>query len=167
MLNNLRKDEPKLPKVTAMPMPIKPHSKPDQIAPNHPAVAQHIAQFNDMAHELDRMRADRDRLANELEIERRVNAELQHTVDGERQLKEKYQRYAVKADTYFNTLATTAMQARDESQQAALAEPPKEIEPPITAEELEVGIGIVAAKLQAEKGEIAAKFAPKREGEQS
>jgi septal ring factor EnvC (AmiA/AmiB activator) len=145
-----RKDDPKLPRVAPMPT-VRPHSKPDQIAPTHPAVAQHVAQFNDMAHDLDSARAECSRLHNELEIERRTNAELQHTIDAERSQKERFQRYAVALNTHVATLHAIAAQALDESQKAALAEPPKKIEPPISADEMEAGVA-----------EIAAKFAPKQ-----
>lgn len=142
-----------LPKIATIPMPQPIKHQQTKIGANHPAVAEHIAQFNEMANELDRLRADNARLANELEIERRVNNELQHSVDVERNQKERYQRYAVRADSFFEQLASTATQARDESHRmAAAAEPPKPLEPPPAIDELEAGVA-----------EIAKKFAPKQE----
>jgi hypothetical protein len=153
LMGNKDNGKQPLPKVAVMPSPPRPKHQHTDIGANHPAVAEHIARFNEMAIELDRLRADNARLANELEIERRVNNELQHSVDVERNQKERYQRYAVRADSFFEQLATTANQARDESHRmAAAAEPPKPLEPPPSVDELEAGVA-----------EIAKKFAPKQD----
>ena len=139
-----------MPKVASLAMP--PKMKP---VVNHPAVAEYISQWNDMANELDRVRADLERLRNELEIERRVNGELQHGIDGERAQKEKFQRYSIALNHHVATLHSIAAQALDESQKAAM-EPAKKLEaPPIGIDELEAGVA-----------EIAAKFGPRQhEGE--
>lgn len=132
-----------MPKVTPMPMPSK---KP---AVSHPAVASYVEEWNNMAHELDRTRAELDRLRNELEIERRVNGELQHGIDIERAQKEKFQRYSIALNHHVSTLHSIASQALDESHKAAMNEPTKKIE---QLDELEAGVA-----------EIAAKFSPKQE----
>lgn len=135
-----------LPKVAPMPMPTKIHAKP---AVSHPAVASYVEEWNNMAHELDRARADCERLRNELEIERRVNGELQHGIDNEREQKERFQRYSIALNHHVSTLHSIAGQALEESQRAAMSEPAKKIEPP-QFDELEAGVA-----------EIAAKFAPR------
>ena len=139
-----------MPKVATMPSIKMAQAKP---AADHPAVVEHIAKFNDMANELDRLRNHNNDLRTELEIARGSIHELQLTVDHERKEKERFQRYAVKADTYFDTLAETALRARDESHKIA-ADPPKQIGQPMNLDEMEAGVA-----------EIAAKFAPKQEQE--
>lgn len=136
-----------MPKVASLAMP--PKMKP---VVNHPAVAEYIVQWNDMANELDRVRADVDRLRNELEIERRVNSELQHGIDGERAQKEKFQRYSIALNHHVATLHSIAAQALDESQRAAVSEPAKKLEaPPISVDELEAGVAEIAAKFSPPK----------------
>ena len=151
-MTSLNSGKPEMPKVA--PMPIKPNPRPTPVSPNHPAVAAHIEQWNGMAAELDRLRAENEQLGNELEVERRHCHELQHMVDNERLQKEKFQRYAVKADTYFETLASTATMAREESYKMA-SEQQKKIEgPPLSVDELEAGVAEIAAKFAPRKDEL-------------
>ena len=140
-----------MPKVAPMPMPQRPtkHQHTD-IGANHPAVVAHVQAYNEMAHELDRLRADNARLGNELEIERRVNAELQHTIDAERAEKEKFQRYSVEMRTHAVDIHQKTGAMLEASRDAAI-HAPKSIEPP-PVDEIEAGVA-----------EIARKFAPKQD----
>lgn len=140
----------KLPKVTAMP-PVPP--PPQKANPNHPAVAEHIARWNDMAAELDRLRADNLQLHSELNVERRVNSELQHSVDCERREKEKYQRYCVEMRTHAIDVHSKTAAMLEAARDAAINEPPKQIQPP-EIDELEAGVA-----------EIARKFAPQADAQ--
>jgi hypothetical protein len=133
-----------LPKVA--PLPIRPKPQPQTIEPNHPAVAAHIEQFNVMARDLDDARSTIAGLRADLDVERRVNAELQHTIDEERGQKERFQRYAVALDAHVSNLHAIAGQALAESKQAALTTPPK-LEPPapIGADAMVAGIADLVA----------------------
>jgi hypothetical protein len=137
-----------MPKVANMP-PVPP--PPQKANPNHPAVAQHIQHWNEMADELDRLRADNLRLYNEIDVERRVNSELQHSVDVERAEKEKFQRYCVEMRTHAIDVHQKTAAMLEAARDAAVNEPPKQIQPP----EIDV--------LEAGVAEIARKFAPQQD----
>ena len=142
-----------LPKVAAMtPVPPPIRHQQTKVGPNHPAVAEHIATFNEMANELDRLRASNAQLHNEIEIERRVNAELQHTVDAERAEKEKFQRYSVEMRTHAVDIHQKTGLMLEASRDAAIQGTPKTIEPPPPVDEIEAGVA-----------EIARKFAPQQD----
>ena len=91
---------------------------------DHPAVREHIAHVSNMAYEIDKLRQERDQLRHDLDVERRFTAELQHSVDHERLEKERYQRYAVKSDSYLSQLAELALQAREGARDMAATAPP-------------------------------------------
>ena len=151
LIGNKDNGKQPMPKVAPMPMPQRAKHQHTDIGANHPAVVEHIAKFNDMAAELDRLRADNAQLANLLEIEKRINAELLHTCDAERAEKEKFQRYSVEMRTHAIDIHQKTGLMLEASRDAAINKLPERIEPP-PVDEIEAGVA-----------EIARKFAPKHE----
>ena len=153
-------------------MPLKPINPPPMQPPrptnakpagpvvNHPAVQEYISQWNQMAHEVDRLTAENRQLKYDLDCARNMITELQHISDHERAKKETYQRWATRFDTLAGEIAGLSKQLRDEARQAAAPEPeskqiegPAPIEEPLSAEELEQQVK-----------DIAKKFSPKSDG---
>jgi predicted RNase H-like nuclease (RuvC/YqgF family) len=135
---------------------------PNKPAPvvNHPAVHEYVSQWNQMAHEVDRLTAENRQLKYDLDCARHMITELQHISDHERAKKETYQRWATRFDTLAGEIADLSKQLRDEARQAAAPEPeskqiegPAPIEEPLSPEELEQQVR-----------DIAKKFSPKPDG---
>lgn len=91
--------------------------------PNHPAVAEYVAEWNRMAAENDKLRLDNLQLKYDLDCARHLIGELQHISDHERAKKEVHQRWAARFDTLAGEIAGLSNQLRDEARQAALPEP--------------------------------------------
>ena len=162
----------KIPAITADRAAMQPRPQPRPAdkpsAPvNHPAVAEYVTQWNKMAHDVDRLTTENQRLRYELDVAKQRIAELEHISDHERSKKEQFQFWAARFDTMagevvarMEEVAGLATTMRTEARRAAEPEQPQPepaaIEaPPVSPE---------PAQVEAEIAAIAKKFSPKTDG---
>ena len=165
--------KPKIPALTADRAAMQPRPQPRPAdkpgAPvNHPAVAEYVTQWNKMAHDVDRLSAENQRLRYELDVAKQRIAELEHISDHERSKKEQFQFWAARFDTMagevvarMEEVAGLATTMRTEARRAAEPEPEaNQIEgkldaPPVSPE---------PERVEQEIAAIAKKFASKTDG---
>lgn len=156
----VNKEKPVAPKIATMPaMPNgnKIHAPPRSTA-DHPAVAEHIARFNDMARELDHLRVQERELLNDLDLERRSNHNLQEMLAREVERADYFQRYAVEASTSLAHIENSASTAHRRAREVADRKQERiEATTPSTSD--------IAEQVENDIAQIAAKFAPKQEPE--
>ena len=140
-----------LPKVATMPPPAK-HRHSDV---PHPAVAEHLARFSDMARELDQLRGDNTKLLNDLDVERRHCHDLQNMLGRETERADYFQRYAVEAKTSLEHIKAAATTAHERALDVANHKQER-IEAPAVTDD-------IGNQVDAEIAAIAQKFAPKQE----
>jgi len=140
-----------LPKITNMPMPSK-HRHSDV---PHPAVAEHLARFSDMARELDQLRDDNNKLLGDLDVERRHNRDLQAMLGRETERADYFQRYAVEAKTHLEHIKASAITAHERALEVANHKQQR-VEAPAVS-------GAITDQVDNEIAAIAQKFAPKQE----
>lgn len=132
-----RKIEPTPPARTMVPMPRK---------DLHPAVQEHAANYSDMLHELDRITEDNQTLRNDIEVERRTNAELRRLLGAERSEKERYMRYAVAFRTHAANIVQSTKSIHELAMDCAEQTTPSEPEPQTALETIEDAIKQAAAQ---------------------
>jgi len=108
----------------------------------HPEAAKAAAIFSDTMNENQELRAKLNDVLNENKLLRSRLREMEHEVDHERGLKERFQRYAVTADTLIEAITRAAQQARDASRAASMEQerkaPPPAPHKPVSEIESEV-----------------------------
>jgi len=79
----------------------------------HPAAQKAVAEFSDAMNENASLKLENQELRNELRIARAHCKELEHSVDSEREQKEKFQRYCIRIETLLEGIARAAVQAHE------------------------------------------------------
>lgn len=110
----------------------------------NPSALQHVSDYSDTLDELDRLREDNQTMRNDLEVERRTNAELRKLLSVERCEKERHMRYSVSIKTRLGGIAQLIIAANEEAMDCAEQEPPQPA--PQTVTDIEEAIGKVIAE---------------------
>lgn len=125
------------PNPAKMPAPIAQRS-PQPTSDNlHPAAREAAAAWSDINHELDRLRAENQRLANGWEVERKHCQELQYQLDQTIQNRDYYRAYAIEINTHLSHIEAAARAARDRSVEVAKQLPEANEEPAIDVDHIE------------------------------
>jgi|SRR5262249_28603089 len=126
----------------------------------HPEVQRATAAFADAVRERDELRQEVTTLRSQVKILEAHIGELQHTLDSERAMKDRFQRYCVTVQTLIETISRAARQAADAAYDQAVKVEPKQLQPqpqpkpqPATTSEIEQEIAGITKTLRHEQHE--------------